>query len=626
MLLAGACREKSVHATNEADEKKADSMINALSKRINPYLGNHDLTNAWRVFHEMGPAIAAIPSYRMQCHYLRTKGTLYSVEGKLDSALYYYRQSLNLALKNDSTGKEVVSSNFCIGAIQLQRKNYPEALKLIREAYDYRSKFDTANVDLICLRLAELYNEIDDAGMEKKYLLEGITKTENPRIRTVLANKLKNLYLNTGQRDSAAYYFDHYISTDTSLYHPMYKASKLESQALFLRKQGRYEEAAKAIRATITIEQQEDKRAAITYFNMADVLILQKKYPEALAYSDTAMMLALGRQDTTVYINGTHKTEILLQNADIQEALGHKQAMRAAYQKAFDVMEASADSAYAKQALEIETRYAVKAKDEKIGYLNAANNDARKINRLQRIIIGGCAFILLLSGGLFFQLWRKRGLREKLWQAEMEQRLLRSQMEPHFIFNTLSVLQAFIRNHETEKSILYLNQFARLLRINLENSQAAFVPLSEEIEALSNYLNLQNLRFEELFDYNIHVPQELEEVLVPPMVMQPFVENAIHHGLQDLPYKGKILIEIRQKNDVLHCSIEDNGTGISNGKPGPARNHQSLSTDINRKRLEVLSRKTGKHFWFSIRNKADAGEGSGTIVEIFFPYVADTHA
>jgi sensor histidine kinase YesM len=162
-------------------------------------------------------------------------------------------------------------------------------------------------------------------------------------------------------------------------------------------------------------------------------------------------------------------------------------------------------------------------------------------------------------------------------------------MEPHFIFNTLSALQSFIRFDEKEKSIKYLSQFSKLLRSSLELSRQSYVPLNEELETIENYLSLQQMRFEYSFDYKISMPQtDTSTLLIPPMLIQPSVENAIIHGMDNHVAKGSISLVISLQKDHLLVKITDNGNKF--GKTKANAGHRSLSGTIAKERLEILAR------------------------------------
>lgn len=253
----------------------------------------------------------------------------------------------------------------------------------------------------------------------------------------------------------------------------------------------------------------------------------------------------------------------------------------------------------------MEVRYELGKKEKAIAQLrlNALEYQLsiRKKNQILWVI-AGASIIALLSGLFAFSLQRQKRLKtekEKLQQqiakVQLEQRLLRTQMEPHFIFNSLTAMRSFIREGEGEKSISYLNAFAKLLRQSLEHSRKSFLPIGKELEMLSNYLQLQQMRFEGMFDYEIICDKELaddEDVCLPPMLLQPFVENAIQHGFRGITYKGSITVTVIEKEQSLHINITDNGVGLQ-PKTKDTRN-QSLSTQITLERLEMLSSDTSR--------------------------------
>jgi len=159
----------------------------------------------------------------------------------------------------------------------------------------------------------------------------------------------------------------------------------------------------------------------------------------------------------------------------------------------------------------------------------------------------------------------------------LEHKLLQLQMNPHFIFNVLIAIQSFIYRNDTYESGLYLSKFAKLMRIFLQNSRHEWITLSKEIESLEYYLNLQQLRTETKFEYDIqclNIPDS-DYIHIPPMIIQPFVENSIEHGFANLSYPGKIRISFETKETCLEAVISDNGNGYSPKKG--KQNKKSMS-------------------------------------------------
>ncbi|WP_212004841.1 sensor histidine kinase [Chitinophaga sp. HK235] len=242
---------------------------------------------------------------------------------------------------------------------------------------------------------------------------------------------------------------------------------------------------------------------------------------------------------------------------------------------------------------------------------------SRQYNYHQQIILVLIMFLLALGIFTTLLLIRQRRLVTAKMSLELEQRLLRSQMEPHFIFNTLSVLQSFIRRDEKDKSVRYLNKFSRMLRLTLENSRHSLVPLHRETEAIENYLSLQVVRFDNVFDYTIQdIPEEdSSDICIPPMLLQPFVENAIQHGMRNIAHHGHISITLELKEDILHCIIEDNGQGL---QPVKKKEKHTLSGTIVRERLKMLSHQTGKTATLTITDKQTEGR-TGVRVTLMIP-------
>lgn len=250
----------------------------------------------------------------------------------------------------------------------------------------------------------------------------------------------------------------------------------------------------------------------------------------------------------------------------------------------------------------------------------------------QRLLIYGFTGLFVLSLAIGILLFSRAKINAKRRISEMNRKIseitqanLRQQMNPHFIFNTLNSIQYYMYQHDKLATNTYLTKFASLMRKVLENSQHTSIPLRDELEALKLYLDLEMIRFKDKFDYEIIVDEEIDPFLykVPTMLIQPYVENSISHGLIPCEGKGLVKINLKLVNDHISCTIEDNGIGRQashHKKENSEGNHNSLGTQIVASRLDLVNTLYGtslKTIYTDL--KSGTGEPEGTLVEIQIP-------
>ena len=242
--------------------------------------------------------------------------------------------------------------------------------------------------------------------------------------------------------------------------------------------------------------------------------------------------------------------------------------------------------------------------------------------QLTRQIFIIVVFVVLLLFLLFFLIFRSRQnkLKQSQKEAELSQSLLRSQMNPHFIFNAMSGIQSYIYSHEPDKSSQFLVNFSRLIRLILENSSKEFIPLELEVEIIEKYLTTQKMRFEDRFDFNLEVDEQLleKQVLIPPMITQPFIENAIEHGQLHTLQDGCIKIKITEDNKMLQIIISDNGVGRKGSRnTKKIKSHNSMAIDITRERIRIINQKYKTNGNLIIRDFDELNEiGTEVIIKI----------
>lgn len=196
--------------------------------------------------------------------------------------------------------------------------------------------------------------------------------------------------------------------------------------------------------------------------------------------------------------------------------------------------------------------------------------------------------------------------------AQIEMKALRAQMNPHFLFNSLNAIKYYVLKENKEKASNYLTDFSRLIRLVLNHSSKQLISLREELESLELYIKIERLRFEEKFDYAIHSDEKilLDEIMIPPLMLQPYVENAIWHGLMHkLEGKGVLIIQLERIEDSVRIIIEDNGIGRKKAeevKSKSAQKHKSMGMRITQSRIHFSKLVTNLNFEVEIIDLKDS--------------------
>jgi len=296
------------------------------------------------------------------------------------------------------------------------------------------------------------------------------------------------------------------------------------------------------------------------------------------------------------------------------------------------------------QVRELEIKYETEKKDQQIILLaqekELQEKAAQRQATLKNAFIGGVILVAMLAVLLWYTLQlrlrnqktlalkneeiREVNFKRKL--SELEMKALQAQINPHFIFNCMNSINEMILNKENKNASKYLTKFSKLIRMILENAEETEVPLKNELALLEAYIQLEALRIHGNVTYDIQVPDDLdtENTYLPPMVLQPFVENAIWHGIrhrQEID-GGKISISISQKENQLVCCIRDNGIGRQKAlelQQKSVYKSKALGLKITEERLRLISRELKKQLVRITDLKDNSGNAMGTEVEVYIP-------
>ena len=366
------------------------------------------------------------------------------------------------------------------------------------------------------------------------------------------------------------------------------------------------------------------------YVQVGNVFQKQKKYETALTYYDRALSFYQQNQSMN------DRVQVYRSMATVYADLGKHQLAMKYLNKYLNYMDSSAIRESSNKLAELNEQYESDQKETVIStqadsieraaqvraLTEAQLENSQLRNNLQVYIIIGCVLIILLGVMIGFYRWNQTQIKQQQREAEMSQTLLRSQMNPHFIFNSMSVIQSYIYENDTVNSSRFLVNFSRLMRLILENSPKEFIPLETEVEILQKYLETQKLRFGERFTYAIELSENLmpEHVQIPPMIAQPFIENAIEHGQLHTIEGGIIKVYFERVGNLLRIEITDNGVGRkASEKRKKSTEHKSMAMDITKARIDNLNQKYRTDGSLLVED-FDKNLETGTKVLISLPY------
>jgi hypothetical protein len=254
-------------------------------------------------------------------------------------------------------------------------------------------------------------------------------------------------------------------------------------------------------------------------------------------------------------------------------------------------------------------------------YVDRSEDAAQQaVIETQRIVIISLAFVIMLVGGTSVVIYRSAQSSKKANQL-LALKSLRSQMNPHFIFNALNSVNHFIAQQDERTANRFLSDFSQLMRLVLENSQEDFITLQKEQEILTLYMKLEHYRFRDKFDYEIEIDESInpETIKVPPMLIQPYLENAVWHGLRYRDTKGFLKLTMALDGSKLIIKISDDGIGRTKSaelKTENQKKHRSTGLKNIKERLEILNTVYKTHYRVDV---SDGASGQGTQVDITIP-------
>jgi tetratricopeptide (TPR) repeat protein len=510
-------------------------------------------------------------------------GNIYKEMALFSQAIDAYFAALRLwEIKGDSAGMSIAYGS--IGLAYFYQKDYERALEFSRKHLLLSEKRnDLWEVSKICNTIAQTHNAM-------------------------------------GHSDSALVYLRRSLALNRQMNYPAGEASSCYN-----------------IASTLLYLSQPD--SARWYMNRAMVMMAATQVPVPPEYYVTLANIeqVLGnlshalRNGLKAYALGKEKqlpfiiSDASLLLSDLYGSTGKEDIAYRFLKEHVQLSDSISNDAFLKQVtrMEIQYDYDKKRKAEEYERIQERLISENKI-RQQRTLITSLGVLLLLAGFFSLLYIRHTRLRARYSQIDLEQRLLRAQMNPHFIFNSLCAIQDLIMANKPQKANAFLTKIARLMRNILENSREEYISLENEIETLKLYMDVQQLRFDNGFNYEIVVDQGIDpgNVSIPPMLAQPCVENSIEHGLLPRGVNGRINVTYSLKDGLMMLEVTDNGIGREKASEiRPSMEKDSVSSELTEKRLEHFRKALReKQISFEITDLYDSGVATGTRVVMMLPW------
>lgn len=538
-------------------------------------------------------------------------GFLLAAHGNRDSATLSLNRAIELL--PDAVGVDTIMAIERFGRfrVYLGTSKYDSILAIAPETYTMVKGLLPHQFIAYLDELCNVYMMANDTVNINSHIQEGLRLAPSQSWKFRFLTYQAVMYDRRRKTDSALFVFQNSLK-DTLNTTPFDRAIIYGALAHFTGQKGEVDRALFYGKQSVEFFHEAKMPQADAYGNVAGLYRLRGEPSRSLPYYDSAIYYAEFQKD---YLNGSMYSRMA---GDVAKKLGFFDKALDYYVGADELRRVSDSVSLNLKTRAIETAMGVKLKDEQIRTV-AVQKEAAEATARQRIfVIGALGILIVFSALIAILLFKRQRLARTVSELQLEQRLLRVQMEPHFMFNILSQAIALISDGRTDKAQRLLGKFARLLRLVLVNTRKSMVTLRDEIETLENYLYLQQVNSDNAFTATIDAYDGYEEegLLIPPMLLQPFVENALYHGVFRRNGHGEITIRITRDESFVHFSVQDNGPGLRDDIERQPKK-SSVATDITRDRLGLLSKQTGKKAALNVTQRPD---GNGVLVEMSIPF------
>lgn len=563
---------------------------------------------------------------------LNKLGTAYRDYSLYDQAIRLHQMALDAAVENNNIEFQIYSLTM-LSSVYRRTEAVPSALDCAQKAIDLAEALEQPNEDV-------------------------------KRNLNFSVNSIGHIYRTLGQYDLAIANFRKSIALEIELGNLTGLAMNYKDIGECLEAESKLEEALENYEQSLVFNEKigSNRIHVISNLGIAHVYVHQNKISEALDIFESILELSKDLGDmkiiSEIYLN---KGWAQLQDKNFEEAQNNLNKgleiakkynllseMEEAYTFLADLWESQDDFKKSKkfflEAVEVEekisndrnrryvadliTRSEAEKKTNQIQVLAKENEIMNlKLRRNQNTLLIGALLVSLFTL-LLYILYRQTQLKSDKKLLTLEQSMLRSQMNPHFLFNSLNSIKLYIINNEKKNAVHYLNKFSKLVRKILESSSVREIALAEELETIELYMTIENIRFSNEIDFKIIVDEgiDLHIIKIPSLILQPFLENALWHGLSSKEGEKSIILQISiEKEGYINISITDNGVGREAAeklKESKVLKRKSVGIDITKERLANFSKDYQNTFEIEIQDLFDKqGEASGTRIILNIPTI-----
>jgi len=528
------------------------------------------------------------------------RGSVCLGSGDMKGALIFYEKALAI-FRYIGRAPGVAGVLFFMGRAYDDLGEYPKSLECYLKALPIQEKLKNQRaVASLYENIANVYIGLKDLDKAMKYFTAAMNIFNSINDNVSIARTLNDIGIVYRQRheyEKALSYYKRSLELTQGLGDIDGMASACNNIGVTFDDQAKVDSSFKYLKRSLDMRTQLNDKEGMTcsLFNIGNLYYNMENLKQAEFYLNKSFPMA-EEIGSLVYQMETQNLFSLIydKRKEGNKALEH-------YKKYIILRDSMLNKENSERIVRLEMGYEFDKKEAAIR-AEQDKKDAVSVEEKKQIfyISVGLGILVMFTISIAWLMIRQNKLRAKQQATQLEQKLLRTQMNPHFIFNSLTAIESYIYKNQPREAGRYLSGFARLMRLILENSREESITLEKEIKTLEHYLELQKLRYEDKFDYKISIDEsiDMENTLIPPMLAQPAIENSIEHGIKYLENtKGQIEVSFVKKGNELVLEIRDNGVGLQRSLvlESGTKTHIPLATTITQERIKMLNRgKTNK--------------------------------